>query len=245
MNMTGANIAPRLSTLFHDGGGTWRTDRPPREEDALGFGLSALRGGGAGASGGVSISLPSSSTQTSSHSCRLFFSWRRRCFLVGIAAMVALLVRPARDHDAPADVATEVIGEVAPVGGPEEGDVGPEAGREPTAVLPAEDVGRVDRAGSERLCGRQLQLGRRERADERQALAERAPGVEVRRERDCGAGVDESPRRRLRAVEEERARRQEDADDVARAEGGDAGRARRLEMVDGARAELDREGDRS
>ena len=49
-----------------------------------------------------------------------------------------------------------------------------------------------------------------ERADERQALAERAPGVEVGRERDRRPGVDERPRRAASAGRG-RARRREAA----------------------------------
>ena len=80
---------------------------------------------------------------------------------------------------------------------------------------------------------------------ERQALAERAARVEVGGERDGGAGVDEGAPRRHRPAEEERARREQDADDVARRERPHAVRSRRLEVVDRPRAELDRERDRT
>src|SRR5207248_4593368 len=56
---------------------------------------------------------------------------------------------------------------------------------------------------------------------------------------------DERTRRWHRAAEEEGAHRQEDADDRARREHPDAGVARRLKVIDGAGAELDRERNRS
>jgi len=84
-----------------------------------------------------------------------------------------------------------------------------------------------------------------EGADERQTLAEGAARVEVRCQGDGGAGVDECSRRRHRPAEEERARRQEHAHDVARREGPDPLLARSLEMVDGPGPELDGERDRS
>ncbi len=108
-----------------------------------------------------------------------------------------------------------------------------------------EDVGRVDRDGGQGLLGSQVELGAGERADERQARRERAARVEVRRERDRGAGVGERPARRHRPIEEERARRQEHAHDVARGERPDSGSTRRLEVVDRARPQLDRERDRA
>ena len=117
--------------------------------------------------------------------------------------------------------------------------------RRPFAVGPAEDVRRVDGAGRERLSRRKPELRARERADERQALAERAARVEVRGQRDRAACVDERAAGRHRAAEEERARRQEDAHDVALRERSHAVRARRLEMVDRPGSELDRERDRS
>ena len=78
-----------------------------------------------------------------------------------------------------------------------------------------------------------------------QALAERAARVEVRRERDGRAGVDERARGRHRPVQEERARREEHSHDVARREHRDAGGPRRLEVIDGSRSELGRERDRA
>src|SRR5207248_5639017 len=76
---------------------------------------------------------------------------------------------------------------------------------------------------------------------ERKALAERAAGVEVGRERDHGSGVDERAGGRHRPAEEERTRREEHRGDVARRKHPDALGPGGLEMVDGARAELDRE----
>jgi hypothetical protein len=81
----------------------------------------------------------------------------------------------------------------------------------------------------------------RQGADDREALAKRAPGIEVRRQGDRRARVDHRPRLRHRTVEEERARREHDADHVARGKGGDARLARRFEMVDRPRADFDRE----
>ena len=52
-------------------------------------------------------------------------------------------------------------------------------------------------------------------------------------------------RRRHRTAEEKRARRQQHAGDIAPCERADAGGARRLEVVDRARAELERERDRA
>jgi hypothetical protein len=77
-----------------------------------------------------------------------------------------------------------------------------------------------------------VELGRGEAADERQALAERAARIEVGRERDGAPGVDERARGRHRAVEEEGACRQQDADHVALRQRAHAGLARRLEVVD-------------
>src|SRR5205085_3356080 len=120
------------------------------------------------------------------------------------------------------------------------------SGLEPTdAVGAAQDVGRVDGAGAERLRRRQLELGRGERADEREALAEGAARVEVRRERDGRAGLDKRAGGRHRPAEEERARREEHAGDVARRERAHAVLAGRLEVVDRARAEVDGELDGS
>ena len=75
------------------------------------------------------------------------------------------------------------------------------------------------------------------------ALAECAAGVEVRREGDGGTGVDERTSRWHRPTEEECARGQENTGDVARREGRDPAFARRLEVIDRASAELDREWD--
>ena len=135
-----------------------------------------------------------------------------------------------------------MVREVAPVGCIEEHDVRSEAwGETPHAVGPSEDVRRVHRARGERLGRREPKLRARERADEREALAERAPRVEVGRERDRGAGVDERAAGRHRPAEEERAHGEQHADDVGARERGRALGSGRLEMVDGACPELDRE----
>ena len=106
-------------------------------------------------------------------------------------------------------------------------------------------MGGVGRHRGERLRRRELELGAGERADERQAGREGAARVEVCRERDRSAGGHEVARPRLRAVEEERAGRQQHADHGAGRECGDPVVSRRLEVVDRARAELDGERDRA
>ena len=70
--------------------------------------------------------------------------------------------------------------------------------------------------------GTEPELRARERARDGQALAVGAPGVEVRRERDRRASVDERAGRRHRSPEEERGDREQHTDDVTRCEGGDA-----------------------
>src|SRR3954452_13720890 len=90
-----------------------------------------------------------------------------------------------------------------------------------------------------------MELGRRERADERQAFRKRAAGVEVAGESNRRPGVDQGTRGRHRTVEEERARRKQDAGDVTGCEGCDPVCPGRLEMVDGTRAELNRDRDRA
>ena len=134
---------------------------------------------------------------------------------------------------------------MAPVGRTEQHEVGAVAGREPAETVGApEHVRRVDGARRQCLRRREPQLRRGERAAERQALAEGAARIEVGRERHRCARVDEGARRRHRPVEEERARRQHDPDDGARGERAHAVVSRGLEVVDRARAELDRERDR-
>ena len=72
------------------------------------------------------------------------------------------------------DVAGEVVREVPPVGGIEQHEVRALSRSEPAAVVEAEDVRGVDRACGERLLRREAELGAREGADDRKALAERA-----------------------------------------------------------------------
>ena len=81
--------------------------------------------------------------------------------------------------------------------------------------------------------------------DEREALAERAAGVEVRRERDRSARVDERAGRRHRTRKEERAGGQQHTSHVALGQRGDTLWPGRLEVVDRTRAELDRERNRT
>ena len=71
------------------------------------------------------------------------------------------------------------------------------------------------------------------------------PGIEVGREREQAAGVDERARRRQRAPERQRGGRQRHADDVGGGQLGDALGPGRLEMVERARPELDREIERT
>ena len=137
-----------------------------------------------------------------------------------------------------------MVGEIPPVRGVEQHEVGVVAGSEaPEPLGTTEDVRRVDRAGGKGLRRRQLELRRRQRAHERQAFAECAARIEVGRERDHRAGFDERPRRRHRPGEEERARREQHRRDIACSQRSDSLGARRLEVVDRPRAELDRERD--
>ena len=139
-----------------------------------------------------------------------------------------------------------MVCEVPPVRNVQQEEVRVEARRQsPLAVRPPEDVRRVHRARRERFGRREPELGAREGADERQAFAKGASRVEVRGKRDCGARVDELARGRHRTPEKQRARRQQHADDVAVRERCDSRLARRLEVVDRACAELDRQRDRT
>ena len=90
------------------------------------------------------------------------------------------------------------------------------AGRQSAlSVGAAQHAGRVDRAGGERLPRRHVQLRAGKRADERQALAERAAGVEVRGQGHCGPCVYQVTSRGHGTAEEERARREQHTHDVA------------------------------
>ena len=153
---------------------------------------------------------------------------------------------PALDH-ARDDVAAQVIREVAPVGRVEEDEVGRgsparcvRSGRASRATWAALTVTAVEpRAGaswswvqaSEQTSGR--------------LVVKELPGLKSVASAIAAPAATRSRAGGLRAVEEERAGRQQHADDVARRELGDPVRARRLEMVDGARAELDGERDRA
>ena len=132
-----------------------------------------------------------------------------------------------------------------PVARVEEDEVGAVAGCDAAAVGQPEDVRGVHGARRERLLGSEAELRAGERADDREALAVGAAGVEVRRERDRRARVGERAAGRHRAVQVERGDREQHADDVARGQRRDALRARGLEVVDRARAELDRQPDRA
>src|SRR5438067_1475020 len=135
---------------------------------------------------------------------------------------------------------------MAPVGRVDEHEVGDEPRRQPSEPIgTTEDESGVDRAGGERLRGRKVKLRRGERADERQALAKGTARIEVRSEGNRRTRIDESARGRHRPVEEEGARGEKHADDVARRQRAYAFLPCRLEVVDGTRAELDRERNRS
>src|SRR5215217_7581462 len=98
---------------------------------------------------------------------------------------LAYPARVAAEDDRVDEVATEVVRQVAPVRHVEEDDVGTVARREPTDRARAtENVCGVHGAGGQRLGRREPELRGGERADERQALAERAPRIEVGRQGD-------------------------------------------------------------
>src|SRR5919106_5811144 len=175
-NMIGAKMSARLSVRCSEGScgsrplrGAVRGRRVEVSRTSLG-----------------SISFPSSSSQT--YSWRSSFARRRRCLRVGMWRLCPrapgdLAASDHRVDDRPA----EVVREVAPVVGGEEDEVGVVTGLDAALpVRPGEDVRGVHGAGGERL--RRLEppeLRARERAHEREALAERAARVEVRGEGDC------------------------------------------------------------
>ena len=126
-----------------------------------------------------------------------------------------------------------MVGEVAPVRGSQEDEIGGVTGRDTTGLSAAtQDVGCVDGARGQGLCRSQVELRDRERGDQRKALAERAAGIEVGRKSDHRPRVDERATRRHRPVEIERAGREQDGRDVGGCERADAGLAGRLEVVD-------------
>ena len=90
-----------------------------------------------------------------------------------------------------------------------------------------------------------MQLRDRERRDDTKTLAEGAARVEIGRECNRRARVDERAGRRHRPVEKKGARREEHADDPARGQRSDAAVSCRLEMIDRPSAELDRQPDRA
>src|SRR5512146_2289057 len=168
--MSGPKSRARLTTRFHEGGETSRTGRffPPFW---AGFFESRfpLRSSPRGFSPSTSPSRPSSSTYTISYSCRISFWRRRRCFRVGIGPSLAF-ARPtnsAAPDDRRDEVAAEVVGEMTPVRGVEQDEVGVEPrGDPPAAVGAPEHVRGVERAGGQRLGRRQVELGAGDRADE-------------------------------------------------------------------------------
>src|SRR6185312_14016961 len=233
IRISGAKMAVRLKTRAIEGFGI---SRPPR----FTAGRAEAFPSGFVRSTGFStwITSPSSVSITYSYSWRWSFSRRRRCLRLGMG-------RLCRGHPALDDlgdvIAAQVIGEVAPVGGVEEDDVGGIAGSEPTdTVRAAEHVRRVDCARGECFRGTHVHLRAGERAHDRQALAEGAPRVEVGREYDDGTLVDQRARVRHRAAEEERRDREQHGGDVGPREVARAFLAGRLEVVDAHRTEVDR-----
>src|SRR6187549_1410519 len=176
--ISGAKIAVRLKTRLIEGLGT---ARPPRRGAAF---AELFPSFGAGTGFSTGISSPSSVSMTYSYSWRWSFSRRRRCLRLG-------MVRLCRGRAGPDDlgdvVRPEVVGQVAPVGGVEQDDVGVVAGREaPDPVGSAEDVCGVDGARGEGFRGGHVHLRAREGHDKRQAFAEGAAGIEIGRQHDDG-----------------------------------------------------------
>src|SRR6185503_20299014 len=151
IRISGAKIAVRLKTRAIEGFGI---SRPPR----FTAGRAEAFPSGFVRSTGFStwITSPSSVSITYSYSWRWSFSRRRRCLRLG-------MVRLCRGRAGPDDlgdvVRPEVVGQVAPVGGVEQDDVGVVAGREaPDPVGSAEDVCGVDGARGEGFHGGHVHL---------------------------------------------------------------------------------------
>src|SRR6185436_9977483 len=139
--ISGAKIAVRLKTRLIEGFGTTR----PFRRGAAFAELFPSFGAGTGFSTG--ISSPSSVSMTYSYSWRWSFSRRRRCLRLGMGRLCRGL--PALD-DLGDVIPAEVVGEIAPVRGIEQDDVGVVARREAAGpVGAAEDVRGVHRARRE------------------------------------------------------------------------------------------------
>src|SRR5215213_8491674 len=88
-------------------------------------------------------------------------------------------------------VPAKVVGEVAPVGGVEDANVGFIAGRQATDIIKTEHLGGVYSTRPQRLSGGEREAGTGEVHYQRQRLAEGASGIEVRGEGDDGPLLDE------------------------------------------------------
>src|SRR6185503_9240704 len=182
----GAKIAPRLRTRGHVGGCA-----PPRPALAgvAGRPLLALLSRGAAVSDLIApalstVSFPSESISTRSYACRFSFARFRLCFCDATPRLCPRHDDAALADNGVDDIPCKVVGEVPPVGGGEQHDVGPMTRLQPTSIHEAEHVGGVHRHGAQRLFGREPELRARQRRGDREALAECAPGVEIGGERD-------------------------------------------------------------
>src|SRR6186997_370157 len=147
--ISGAKIAVRLKTRPIEGFGI---SRPPRRAAGRAVLFPSALGAATGRSTG--ISSPSSVSITYSYSWRWSFSRRRRCLRLG---MVRLCRGPAATDDLVDLVSPQVVGQVAPIGGVEQDDVGVIARREAAdPVRSAEDVSGVHGARGESLCRRHV-----------------------------------------------------------------------------------------
>src|SRR5215208_3938014 len=124
MKRNGTKIPARLTARRQDGGFTSRTGRRARVEVGLPFFSAFFSSAGSSAT-----SLPSSSSWTYSHSCRLSFSRRRRCFLEGMSLRYRA---PTTDDRVDAEVAAQVVREIPPVRDVEQQQVGVVAGCDPS-----------------------------------------------------------------------------------------------------------------
>src|SRR6186713_1943629 len=143
--ISGAKIAVRLKTRAIEGFGI---SRPPR----LTAGRAEAFPSGFVRSTGLStgISSPSSVSITYSYSWRWSFSRRRRCLRLGMGRLCRGRAGPDDLGDV---VRPEVVGQVAPVGGAEQDDVGVVARREAADPLGStQDVSGIHGARGESLC---------------------------------------------------------------------------------------------
>src|SRR5918995_2981531 len=138
-----------------------------------------------------------------------------------------------------------MVSEVAPVWGVEEEHISLVAWREPADVFGAEHVRRVGRAGAEGFCWREPEAGACQVHHQRQRLAERASGVEVRGERQDRSLVGQEAGRREGQVEEESARGEKYGRNVAPRQQESRFMLRSFQVVYAAGAELEGQRDRT